>query len=152
MNNRGFSLIELIVVIAVIGTLLALVTLQFNSNSKKAGIESQVRSIYADVMDARSQALLQKVPRSVGVSSTQMKIFDGSGSVISQMEFKHSVTFDFSSNVSFDTRGIADSPKTICIQPRGNPSLIDSIVITPTMIQMGKWREGSCTSANITAR
>jgi prepilin-type N-terminal cleavage/methylation domain-containing protein len=155
MDQRGFSLVELLVVIAIIGTLLAIATLQFNQYTRKANIEGQVRTMYTDLMNARAQAIMQKVDRSFVVSSTQINVYDGAGAVLLREDFKYPVSFDpnDATPIAFDTRGVASGAKTICVGPNGNPAAIDSIVIDGTRIQTGKWNTGgACNSANITPK
>lgn len=158
MGERGFSLIELLAIIAVMGILLAIGTLQFNQYSRKANIESQVRTMYADLLKARSEAFMQKESRSftvTGTSGTQFKVYpsdDGSGTPVLDRTFKSTVVFDNNNTISFNSRGMASGTKTVCVEPLGNPAYIDSIKITETMIQLGKWREGTCSSDHITSR
>ncbi len=168
MTQRGFSLIELIVVIAIIATLLAIATLQFNQYTTKSTIEKEVRAMYADLMKARSEALMQKVNRSVVFTASQYSIFpttDGSGTAIEIGALQVPVTFP--ATFSFDSRGLAceigaspteqgtpwaqGTERLICVVPSGNPAAIDGILITTTSIQMGKLN-GSCTSANFSAK
>ena len=157
MTRNGFTLVELVVVVGIIGILLTVGTLQFHQYTLKANIESQVRTMYADLMKARSEAALQKAPRSFNVTDTDFIVYpstDGSGTPLHHTVFKYPASSEITLSIEFDTRGVARFPGSIpsmavCVQPLGNPAFIDSIVITPTMIQMGKWKQGSCTSANI---
>lgn len=157
MNERGFTLVELICTIAIMAILMTIATMQFRQYTIKANIEKQVRTLYADIMNARSDAVMKKVVRSFGVTATGFKVYatiDGTGAPLLQTTFTYPIVSDVSIVPYFDTRGVANniSTMTICVQPLGNPAAIDSIIVGQTMIQMGKWRGGDCTSANIDAK
>jgi prepilin-type N-terminal cleavage/methylation domain-containing protein len=172
MERNGFSLLELVVVIAIIAVLLAMGTLAFNSFVRKAGIEGQVKTMYADLMTARSEALYRKTYRYVSVSGTQFAIYSSSAyrstpptvGPIMQKTFKYPVTAtppdSITDELYFDSRGVAGmtstditgTAKTVCVEPN-DPALLTSIVITTTSIQVGRRSAGgTCTSANITPK
>ena len=157
MRERGFTLVEMVVVIAIMVILMAMATMQFSRMTRKSQIESQVRTLYADLMNARSEALLQKVDRSVKWTGTQFLVYPNSSATdppLRQTTLKYGVTTDIDF-VSFDSRGVASlssPPMAVCVEPAGNPAAVDSIIIDRTMIQMGKWNGGACSSANITRK
>ena len=75
MSERGFSLVELVVVMALMGILLSIGLLQFNSYSTKGKIESQLKMMKSDLAEVRVQALFQKRPRAVVISGTQFSVY-----------------------------------------------------------------------------
>jgi prepilin-type N-terminal cleavage/methylation domain-containing protein len=157
MGQKGFSLIELVVTIGVITILLAIATLEFNKYMTKSNIESQAKMMYSDMMTARAEALLQKSDRSIKVDTTA-KVFsihpssNGSGTPLLQKTLNFPLDSDNGNTVAFDTRGVANITKIICVGVSGNPAAVDSIIITETRIQLGKRTGGTCSSANITAK
>jgi prepilin-type N-terminal cleavage/methylation domain-containing protein len=61
--TKGFTLTELIVVIALIGIMLAIVSLNFNTWQKKSIIENQAKEMMADLNGQRLQAMQTKTIR-----------------------------------------------------------------------------------------
>src|SRR5262245_17802245 len=115
MGQRGFSLVELVVVIVIIGALLAIGTLQFTQYTKKSGIEAQVKTMYADIMNARSEALLQKSDRSVSWTASQFSVYPNSTATdppLLRKTLSYPITSnDMASIISFDTKGMASISK-----------------------------------------
>jgi type IV fimbrial biogenesis protein FimT len=60
IKNKGFTLIELVVVIALISILLTIATLAFNQMQRKYAIEAQVKEMLADLTNVRMQAIETK--------------------------------------------------------------------------------------------
>lgn len=59
-KSSGFSLIELIVVIALIGILLSIATMAFNSWQRNARVEGQVKEMLSDFNNVRLMAMQTK--------------------------------------------------------------------------------------------
>ena len=157
MGQKGFSLVELVTVVCIIATLLTIATLSFDTYMKKSHVEAEIRTMYADLMNVRTQALLQKSVRSVQWNGAQFSVYpssDGSGSPMLQKTFTYSATAT-SPLIAFDTRGVANiaGMQTVCVDPSGNPGNIDSLIISATSIQFGKLRTGeACSSDKVDAK
>jgi prepilin-type N-terminal cleavage/methylation domain-containing protein len=152
MREDGFTLVELMVAVAIIATLLTIGTLAFNSMTRKSAIEAQTKEIYADLMTARSEALYRKTSRSVIVTATQFTINDSAGTAVLQKTYKQTMAENNANVVTFGENGVADVPNIYCIGPGGNEAAIDSVIVSSTIILTGKRTGGACNSANIQAK
>jgi prepilin-type N-terminal cleavage/methylation domain-containing protein len=163
MNSRGFTLIEVLIVIAIIGTLTAIGAFQFAEYSRKSAIESQTRQMYTDIMEQRSKALFEKRNRGIRVSSTIFSIYSSAtdavprtviGNPFATITLKYPITSNNSTDIIFDTGGMLDtvSNQTICVSGTNSAS-IDSIVVSETRIRLGKLKVGTnCDTNNVNAK
>jgi prepilin-type N-terminal cleavage/methylation domain-containing protein len=155
MNQRGFSLVELIVILAIIGTLLAIATLNWNEMNTKSGMESQIKKMYADLMEVRLQALYTKTPRSVVISNTQFMVYataDTTTAPIQTKVLRYPITWNKNGAITFDAQGLANgAERSMCIDPANeNSAYVDSIVISAARINLGKRQTGAgCASGTI---
>jgi prepilin-type N-terminal cleavage/methylation domain-containing protein len=53
MKNNGFSIIELVVVVGIIGLLLSIVSINFGQWQLKSNIERQANEMYMEIAEAR---------------------------------------------------------------------------------------------------
>lgn len=67
-RKSGFSLVELVVVMAIIGILLSIGTINFNQWLKKSRIEAQVRQMVTDFSELRVKAFTTKQRHSITVN------------------------------------------------------------------------------------
>ena len=158
MGQKGFSLVELLTVVATMIILLSVATLQFSSMMRKRDMEKEIRMIYTDLSEVRQKALYEKTPRAVKFTANEFTVYPGPSTTVSPVlrrTLNHPVgwsTADSVLVVTFDTFGISDNDGTlcICIDPSSsNSAQVDSLKITPTRVDLGKRTEGTCVDENI---
>lgn len=160
MNCRGFSMIELLVVLAIVAILGTLATMNWNRMSIKTTVEGQVRTVHADLMRIRLEALYGKRERRVEFSGTAFKVYSTNVATTAPVEgrtFKYPFTAT-RSDFTFNTSGMASgSEGSVCVDPFGtltqkSDAAVDSLVISEGRITLGKRTGGSCVSDDITKK
>ncbi len=166
MKQHGFSLVELVLIVAIIGTLLSIAALEFSKMNRKSGLESQVKKMYADLMTAKLDAMRNRKKHLVSLGANQYTIRNYSsaadlvGTQILQNNLAYPLSWSDGGGITFDTRGFANYSssntrldKSICVHSGVTPG-VDSIVLTATSINMGILtnQTGACDSGNITIK
>jgi prepilin-type N-terminal cleavage/methylation domain-containing protein len=157
MDNKGFALLELLVVILIMGTLMTIATLEFNSWQKRAQIERQTRELFADLNQARMDSFHLKKRHSIVMqpgsytfrrySSENENHFAGTAVRIRNVSYqitKASGSSAADDVVEFDIRGFTNDWDTYRINPIGTAALVDCIVIATGRTNLGKMEGTSC--------
>jgi len=153
---RGFALTELIVVVAIIGILLTIGTMNFHSWIEKSQIERETRELYTDINRMRLDAIHTKKRQSIVLEPNQYVLKNYStenenrlaGRVIATKAVKYRLSkpaADFSGALYLcNTRGFMDSGDTIVVNPTGSGASYDCIVLSIGRANMGKMKSGTC--------
>jgi prepilin-type N-terminal cleavage/methylation domain-containing protein len=164
MRNRGFTLVEVLVTLVIMGVLLAVATHNWSVMQQNSAVESQIKTLYADLMEIRLQALYSKTPRKVVFSGKLFKIYSSAtvtSTPLITKTFRYPIvvnlTYPANTNVTltFDAQGLMNgNERSICVLPTNdtlvvNPAATDSLVISQARINLGKRTEGDCDSDNI---
>ena len=178
MKKNGFSLIELLIVMVILGILAGLGTVSFRGWVRKNELESQVKEMYTDLMNARLTAMHRNTTHLISLSVNQISGSvdtngDGAGDTglciwsrgkgdaadascpndksLSYKNLKYPV--NESTELKFNARGLSTTNNTICVFSTLNPSH-DCIVVSSTRIRMGKLKNqsGGCNDANCEAK
>jgi len=153
---RGFALTELIVVVAIIGILLTIGTLNFHSWNVRSQIERETRELYTDINRLRLDAIHTKKQQSIMLEPNQYVLKNYStenenkfaGRVLATKPVKYRLSkpaADFSGTYFlFDIRGFVDIGATIVVNPTGSGASYDCIVLSTGRTNMGKMNGGTC--------
>jgi type IV fimbrial biogenesis protein FimT len=162
MREDGFTIVEVIVVMAIIGILTTLATLQFNTYVKKSQMQSQIQTLYSDLNRVRSQALFNRRPRSITMTTVQYAIYSSDVVTVSPVErttLNYPMTLNNGARLDFDERGLlanVTSASACILLPTSQDAAIDSLVLSQTRIQIGKCNDcnttADCNSGNITSK
>jgi len=170
-NDRsGFTLIEMIITITIMGIVMGIAALNFNTWQTKNKIESQVREIFVDLNEARTNAFTQKKYYSImfqpnsyvmkSYSTSQPTIYNigtTTGTVVATKNLKYAlstrtdsgttITSIVDTPVIFDASGITFNWFTVTIDPSisgmGSAS-VNCLVISTARANMGKMNGTKC--------
>ncbi|MBF0317472.1 MAG: prepilin-type N-terminal cleavage/methylation domain-containing protein [Nitrospirae bacterium] len=59
-DNKGFSMIEMVVVLAIVAVILGLMVSQFTGSSTKTQIEAGIKKMYGDLMEAKTKSYAER--------------------------------------------------------------------------------------------
>lgn len=76
MKKNGFSFIELLVVMIILGIVASLGTVSFTGWVRKHDLENQVKEMYTDLMNARLTAMHQNRTHFVTLSANQLRAYE----------------------------------------------------------------------------
>jgi prepilin-type N-terminal cleavage/methylation domain-containing protein len=172
-NNRGLTLIEIVVVTSVVGILALALRFSFEGWFDKYNLEKQTKEFYVDLLNARARAMQRNRVHFVSLdSNVKYTIYedsnpapDGNGSLepapggddeILSKNFDSEYPMSWSNaadtRLDFSKRGISEDNKTICLFSEVDPDY-DCLVISATRINAGKivtqdTDGGTCVSSN----
>ena len=158
-GNTGFSLIELVVAIAIMGILLTIATLNFRGWQVKNKIEAQTREMLVDLNSARTNAFTQKnyfgivfqpnsyVMKSYSSAADASAPLTG-GTAVMTKNLNYGLTKAGASIVDtpvvFDTSGTTFNWFTIFVNPVDTDSAVNCITISTARVNMGKVNGTAC--------
>ncbi|MDD5105308.1 MAG: type II secretion system protein [Desulfuromonadaceae bacterium] len=160
-KNNGFSLIELVIVIAIMAIATSIGTISFNAWQTKYKVEAQTREIFNDLNQARANAFQQKkahrvifLPGSYVMKSysSESEARNSGRTLISKPALTFgltkksgsSLTDAVNDSVEYDTRGFANDNFTLIVNPYTAGSVVNCIVISATRVNLGKINGTTC--------
>jgi prepilin-type N-terminal cleavage/methylation domain-containing protein len=178
MKQKGFSIIEMLVVIAIAGILAGLSVASISGLSRKYNVDNEVRGIYSDLMNVRIMAMNKNRYHLIYLATTGYTAYDdnspapdGDGTVtigsdtvvltsnralnlstVKSRDF-YPIDWNVTNPIVFNSRGLCTTSGTICVFSTVKP-LYDCIVLSDARIRLGKIisQTGGCSAANCQAR
>ena len=161
-TNNGFSLVELLIVIAIIGIGASIATLNFNQWIRKSNIEKETRELYSDLNEARLQSIYTKKQHGIVIETATRYVLKkysspneapAAGSIRQTKTTKNAMTKDDGTALAADTRilfnirGFTSNAfgNTIRFNPI-NLAAFDCIIISEARTNLGKMGTGNVCS------
>ena len=170
-NKNGFTLLELLVVMVIMSILIAIASISGKAWLDRYRVESQMKQVFADLMNARISAMQTNRTYFVTFAAMQYTVYadrdpldpalDGDGAlqtatdrVVTQMNLNPiaplTIPPALATQLSFDARGLASAlPGALgtgaTIRVAGTSgAAYDCIVISPTKTKMGAMNGATC--------
>lgn len=160
-KNKGFTLIELMVTIAVLGIIATIAAPSFNSLIRNQNLTKSTRDLYGLIMEARAQAVLVRQDVKLEIVEDQEKLIERSDEIAADATLKKqreskllylwgptgkSILSGTETSITFEMTGkvkgaSSDTTIVICDEAEGDKSK------TITITKMGSLRpisEGDC--------
>jgi prepilin-type N-terminal cleavage/methylation domain-containing protein len=165
-DEKGFTLIEMIVVLAILGILLGIAAISGRDWLDRYRVEGQIKQMYADLMNARVSAMQRNRVFFVTLGTNQYAVYEdtysaatgtsspdgdgalqqGTGQDRPVMQKTTQYTLNFSAaNFYFTQSGLVSlsSGGTIWVTSTASPAS-DCIALATTRILMGKMNGSNC--------
>jgi len=159
MNNRGFTLTELMVAIVIISILIGVAGYSMRGRMMGYRVENQVKGMYADLMNARARAMQRNRSHFIQVTAANYQIFEdtnengvydaGIDNPIWPIAKPLEYTPSWTNTIIMDTRGLVSNNvtplgATIIFNIGSNVTDYDCIVLSTTRINIGKMEGVDC--------
>ncbi|MEI6305411.1 MAG: prepilin-type N-terminal cleavage/methylation domain-containing protein [Deltaproteobacteria bacterium] len=152
--ERGFSLVELLVTIAIIATVSSIAALNISQWRVKSGVEAQLKQMMSDISELRVRALTMKLRHSItfNASSYVFKSYStddqpltggtviptGTHSVVYRLKDKNNAYYDGSAPYEVDARGMLVGSKASVFLDYNGTASTDCLTLHTVRVNPGK--------------
>jgi prepilin-type N-terminal cleavage/methylation domain-containing protein len=151
-GRGGFTLLEIMIVIAIVGIVVMIAVGNFRGLMEKYRVEDETKQMFADLMDARGRAMQRNRVFHVQITNNGYKTFEdtdpapdgdtnltGSDTQVASVNVKHTITPTGGlSDFRFNRNGIASVTGSIRFSSTTQPDY-DCITVNATRIKMGQY-------------
>lgn len=161
MKPKGFTLVELLIVIAIMAIIISVATLNFRSMKGKADTERQARELQSDITAIRLHAM-QNRQRSALMLGPKQYIYktytsdyesDTAGKQVNSGSYRSDLKRKTGSNlvdlniasdrIEFDSRGFTNNTTTLVVTPVAYSGGLDCVVIQTARTSIGRMEDAS---------
>lgn len=156
MRQRGFSLIETVLVVTILAILTGVAVPVFTRLLTHYRIESQTRGLLADLQQTRANALYQRRVTRVKLYPARYEVYSSSadsGAPLRSSLLRYPLSVEEGATIDFNERGIALTECSICVDSAEPTGALDSVVVAKTRLSIGQREPGhDCNATYITKR
>ena len=155
-KESGITLTELLITVSIVGILAVALGFSFQGWMGNYRIESELKQIYADIMDVRTRAMTQNRMHFIIINSGNYAVYEdtndnntanpGAGdTLIKTTTLQYNA--GWTGTITFNTKGLTTSSAAISIPitlPSGASPDFDCILVYQSRVAMGKMSGGVC--------
>jgi type II secretion system protein H len=170
-KTDGFTLVELIITMVIAGILMSIVTMNFASMNRKAGVEKTVNELVTDLNMVRSESVFRGKRHSIvinaaanGYAFRRYSSLDEPRTSVAPnpatatnppygiymtKTINYGLAKESGATIAdrifeFDRNGFTNDFDTIRVNPVGSGAAFDCIVVSATRTNIGRMEGGSC--------
>ncbi|MBU5613306.1 pilus assembly FimT family protein [Geomonas azotofigens] len=162
MRSEGFSLVEMMFIVAIVSILAAIGTLRFREYQQRYRTEAQTRQLFTELLNVRTQAIYQRRGKRVKLYANRFEVYSSlqDGGTVNPLQ-THPLPYPVTAtsnlnlvegaNIDFDETGVTNSWGSICVESVDGNGGFDSVVLSTTRVSIGKRDKGdACETDSIT--